>query len=205
MKKTILNILYPVMIFAVGYFAGKMIDNYDKSLIEKTQIKFSTELGDILFELEDEKAPISVSNFLRYVDEDMLDSASFYRTVRMDNQPNNEIKIEVIQGGLGFLHDRERLNAIPHETTEKTGILHKNGTLSMARAEPGSASSEFFICIREQTELDFGGQRNPDEQGFAAFGQVISGMDVVLKIQSLKDDGQMLINPVKILDVIRVE
>jgi len=122
----------------------------------------------------------------------------------MDNQPNNFIKIEVIQGGLGFDESPLSLSPIVHESTDKTGILHKDGVISMARVEPGSASSEFFICIGDQPELDFGGKRNPDGQGFAAFGKVIKGMDVVRKIQSQPDQKQMLIKPVKVLEVNRL-
>ena len=74
------------------------------------------------------------------------------------------------------------LPPIPHETTQQTGLRHADGTLSMARNEPGTASSEFFICVGDQPELDFGGKRNPDGAGFAAFGKVLAGLDVVRKI-----------------------
>jgi peptidyl-prolyl cis-trans isomerase A (cyclophilin A) len=167
-------------------------------------IKMTTELGEMIIEIDSINARITANNFLRYVDEKRFNTASFYRVVRMDNQPNNSIKIEVIQGGLGFDESPLSLPAIAHETTDKTGILHKDGVISMARVEPGSASSEFFICVGDQPELDFGGQRNPDGQGFAAFGKVIEGMDVVRKIQSQPDEKQMLIEPVKILQVIRL-
>jgi peptidyl-prolyl cis-trans isomerase A (cyclophilin A) len=93
------------------------------------------------------------------------------------------------------------LPPIVHETTEQSGILHKDGTISMARNEPGTASSEFFICIGAQPSLDFGGKRNPDGQGFAAFGKVIKGMDVVRKIQKLPETNQYLDKRVKILKV----
>jgi peptidyl-prolyl cis-trans isomerase A (cyclophilin A) len=167
-------------------------------------IKMTTELGEMIIKIDSINAPITANNFLRYVDEKRFGTASFYRVVRMDNQPNNSIKIEVIQGGLGFDESTLSLPAIAHETTDKTGIPHKDGVISMARVEPGSASSEFFICVGDQPELDFGGHRNPDGQGFAAFGKVIEGMDVVRKIQSQPDEKQMLIEPVKILQVIRL-
>jgi peptidyl-prolyl cis-trans isomerase A (cyclophilin A) len=159
----------------------------------------------MIIEIYEESAPVTAGNFLCYVDENRFDGAHFYRVVRMDNQPNNEIKIEVIQGGL---YEDEHLQALPpikHETTTETGILHKDGVISMARAEPGTASSEFFICIGNQPELDFGGMRNPDGQGFAAFGKVIEGMDVVRKIQNLEDEGQMLKEKVDIKSVKRLE
>lgn len=167
-----------------------------KSQNKKVEIK--TEIGSIITELYPEKAPVTCENFLKYIENKNYDNASFYRVVNMNNQPNNEIKIEVIQGGLGFNSEATSFLPIIHETTKETGLSHKDGTLSMARLEPGTASSEFFICIGNQPELDFGGRRNKDGQGFAAFGQVIEGMEIVRKIQQLQDKNQMLIDQVKI-------
>jgi peptidyl-prolyl cis-trans isomerase A (cyclophilin A) len=168
-------------------------------------IKIKTELGDITIEIYENEAPITASNFLKYVDEGRYKDGCFYRVVTMDNQPNNDIKIEVIQGGLSAQTQGNMLPSIAHETTDKTGILHKDGVISMARLKPGSASSEFFICVGDQPELDFGGKRNPDGQGFAAFGKVITGMDVVKKIHRQPFKGQMLEPQIKILDIIRVK
>jgi len=159
---------------------------------QNPQVLLKTDLGEILIELYPEKAPITAANFLRYVDEERFQGATFYRVVTLNNQPNDEIIIEVIQGGLGYTRTALRFDPIPHETTRDTGILHQNGTISMARSQPGSASSEFFICINDQPELDFGGKRNPDGQGFAAFGRVIDGMEVVRRIQNLPSERQML-------------
>ena len=164
-----------------------------------------TDLGDIIIEIDTINAPVTAANFLKYVDDKIFNSAFFYRVVRMDNQPNNEIKIEVIQGGLGFDESPLSLSPIEHETTDKTGILHKDGVISMARMEPGTASSEIFICIGDQPELDFGGKRNQDGQGFAAFGKVINGMDVVREIQSKPDREQMLVTTVNIIEVVRIK
>ena len=169
------------------------------------QILIQTEFGDIKVEIYEKKAPITAPNFLGYIDKNLFEGASFYRTVTMDNQPNNDIKIEVIQGGLRFADSEKRLPAIEHETTDMTGILHKDGVISMARSEPGTASSEFFICIGDQPELDFGGKRNPDGQGFAAFGKVIEGMDVVRKIHKQPAARQMLNPRIKIINIIRVK
>ena len=168
-------------------------------------ISMETELGPIQLELYPDRAPITVSNFLRYVDENRYKDFHFYRVVHMENQPDNDVKIEVIQGGLGFDKHPMELPTILHETTDKTGIRHLNGTLSMARLEPGTASSEIFICINDQPELDFGGKRNPDGQGFAAFGKVISGMDVVRKIQLLPETNQILDKVVKVNSIQRNE
>jgi peptidyl-prolyl cis-trans isomerase A (cyclophilin A) len=162
------------------------------------KILIQTELGNITIELYPQKAPITVSNFLKYIKENRLEDATFYRTVTTDNQPNNDIKIEVIQGGLYEDEHPQMLPPIQHETTETTGILHKDGIISMARNEPGTATSEFFICVGDQPSLDSGGNRNSDGQGFAAFGKVIKGMDVVQKIHQSQAQGQWLKPRIKI-------
>jgi len=172
------------------------------------KVVISTQLGDIEAELYIDKAPVTAGNFLKYVDSGKYNTnACFYRTVRMDNQPDKPIKIEVIQGGFysDSVIEKIQFPLIRHETTMETGILHKDGVLSMARNEPGTASSEFFICIGDQPALNFGGNRNPDGQGFAAFGKVINGMEVVRKIQQSKDKDQYLENPVKIIGISRVK
>ena len=166
-------------------------------------VEISTKYGIIGVEIYIDKAPVTANNFLEYIKRNMYDRACFYRVVKPDNQPDNEIKIEVIQAGLGFVDSLPGLAPIEHESTLKTGIKHKNGTISMARLEPGTASSEFFICIDDQPELDYGGKRNPDGQGFAAFGKVIQGMGVVRRIQRLPDTNQMLNSPV-IISAIKI-
>lgn len=172
---------------------------------EGIQVALDTELGRIVVEVYPEHAPITTANFLRYVDENRWEGAHFYRVVTMDNQPDNDVKIEVIQGGLGFSENEQRLPPIDHETTHTTGLLHRDGTLSMARSGPGTASSEFFICIGDQPELDADGARNLDRQGFAAFGQVIEGMDVVRAIHQGANMDQMLETTVAIEQIRRVE
>lgn len=172
---------------------------------ENPRVTIKTELGDITVEIYEKAAPITASNFLRYVDEGRFKNSCFYRVVRMDNQPDNKIKIEVIQGGLAFTSRDKMLPPIEHETTKQTGILHKDGAISMGRLEPGTATSEFFICVGDQPELDFGGKRNPDGQGFSAFGKVEKGMDVVGKIHQLPAERQMLVSRVKISNIIRVK
>jgi len=155
-----------------------------------------TEIGDITFEVYPDKAPITVTNFEKYVQQAKFDGAYFYRVVRLDNQPANPIKIEVIQGD--FTGKQNYYPVIKHENTEKTGLNHKDGTVSMGRFEIGTTAAEFFICINDQPELDYGGKRNPDGQGFAAFGLVLNGMDVVRKIQSGEADKQTLKKKIKI-------
>ena len=146
------------------------------------KVKFNTSAGSITVELYADKAPITVANFMRYVDENRYDNGEFYRVVRLDNQQTSPVKIEVIQGGV-HNDSLKMLPPIAQETTNKTGLKHLDGTVSLARVAPNSGASEFFICINDQPDLDFGGKRNPDGQGFAAFGKVIKGMKVVRKIQ----------------------
>jgi len=166
-------------------------------------IIINTELGNITLELFAEKAPVTVSNFLRYIDSSLFDNSCFYRVVRADNQPKDSVKIAVIQGGR-WQNEDKGFPPIKHETTNITGILHKNGVISMARSEPGTATSEFFICVGDQPELDFGGKRNKDGQGFAAFGKVITGLDVVNKIQNINAPGQYLEKKVVINKISRL-
>jgi len=180
----------------------------DLDTADLPRVVMETSLGDITCVIFTDHAPITANNFLRYVDEDRFGGAAFYRVVRMDNQPDNDVKIEVIQGGLGDRAGEQGLPAIEHETTDRTGIEHWDGVLSMARLGPGTASSEFFICLGDQPELDFGGQRNPDGQGFATFGAVVDGMDIVRQIQQQSTGAnrtQMLVEPVVITSITRVD
>ncbi len=167
-------------------------------------VKMKTTVGTITIELFEEEAAETVANFLRYVDEGRYEKAAFYRVVRDDNQPGDKVKIGVIQGGISRDAPDKALPPIFHETTEDTGIWHKDGMISMARLEPGTASSEFFICVGDQPELDFGGKRNLDGQGFAAFGQVIKGMFVVRRIQKRPAAGQYLKPKIFIKNITRI-
>jgi peptidyl-prolyl cis-trans isomerase A (cyclophilin A) len=165
-------------------------------------VVIETELGNIEAEIDTVHAPVSAANFLRYVDAGLYDGARFHRTVTPGNQPNNDIKIEVIQAGLA--PGAQGFPPIPLERTSVTGLSHKEGTLSMARNGPDTATSDFSICIGDQPALDFGGKRNPDGQGFAAFGHVTKGMDIVRKIQAQPSNPQQrLTPPIKILKIAR--
>jgi peptidyl-prolyl cis-trans isomerase A (cyclophilin A) len=167
------------------------------------RVLIRTTLGDITVEVDSIRAPVTSANFLRYVDEGAYRAGHFHRTVRMDNQPDNPVKIEVIQGGTART-DAAQYAPITLERTKVTGLRHLDGTISMARGGPDTATSDFFICIGDQPSLDFGGARNPDGQGFAAFGQVVQGMAVVRTIQGRASDAQRLSPPVVIVEVVRV-
>lgn len=164
-------------------------------------VVIETEMGVIEAEIDTVHAPISGNNFLRYVDAGLYNGGRFHRTVKPDNQPNNDVKIEVIQAGRA--RDTQGFPPIPLERTSQTGLSHKDGTLSMARNGPDTALSDFSICIGDQPSLDFGGKRNPDGQGFAAFGKVVKGMDVARKIQAAPAEAQRLTPPITILKISR--
>ncbi len=191
-----------VLLIIIFYFIPGLSASHQQKNIKKLPlIAIKTTKGTIIIELYPKKAPATVNNFLRYTKEKRWKGATFYRTVTLQNQPDNKIKIEVIQGGLKNEHDPQNLPPIPLETTKATGLHHVNGTISMARGNPNSATSEFFICIGNQPSLDYGGKRNPDGQGFAAFGKVIKGMDVVKKIQKMPAKKQHLSPEVKIISI----
>ncbi len=166
------------------------------------RVVIQTELGNIEVEVDSVHAPVTAANFLRYVDLGYYHYGRFHRTVRADNQPDTKVKIDVIQAGLQPMKVKE-FPPIALERTNVTKLSHLDGTVSMARAEPNTATAEFFICVGNQPQLDFKGKRNPDGQGFAAFGRVILGMDVVRRIHIAPAKGQQLTPPVRIIKVIR--
>ena len=170
---------------------------------ENSRVLLRTEYGDLLIEVYADQAPVTSNNFLRYVDAGLYDGTVFHRTVTPFNQPNDAVRIEVLQGGM--IPRESSFPPIEHETTDQTGLRHCDGAVSMARLAPGTAASSFFICIGEQPELDFGGRRNGDGQGFAAFGRVIEGMEVVRTIHAGPAERQQLRPPVIILFIVRIQ
>jgi len=170
------------------------------------RVEIATQHGDIVVELFIKQAPQTVTAFLRYVDSGYYSKASFYRVLNDENQPMNAPKSNLVQGGIW--KTRYSLSAalpgIPHETTQQTGILHTDGTISMARTEPGTANTEFFICIGNQPGFNFGGENNPDGQGYAAFGRVVKGMDVVKSIYHAPEYDQAFDPPVAIFGIKRL-
>ena len=181
----------------------------DKSA-QSIHLTMQTSLGAIELELYPDKAPLTVENFVRLTDGGHFDGATFYRTVSPEND-NGVPTISVIQGGIGDA--QSPFAPIAHETTLQTGLPHLDGSLSMARSEVGTASTEFFICIGAQPALDFAGTRNADGEGFAVFGRVVSGMDVVHEIHQSPADAptefeyfqnQLINEPVVIISLRRL-
>ena len=168
--------------------------------------RVETPLGAFVIAVDPARAPITVANYLAYVDGRKLDGGSVYRIVTPANQPaTTKHKIEVVQWGMNNPDEAAPpLPFIAHETTQQTGLKHLDGTVSMARNAPGTAAAEFFICINDQPELDFGGRRNPDGQGFAAFGQVVQGRDVVQALYAQGQPEQFLKIPIPVRSVRRV-
>lgn len=166
------------------------------------RVIIETELGNLEVEVDSIRAPVTAANFLRYVDLGFYRFGRFHRTVGPGNQPDNPVRIAVVQAGLDSLRVKD-FPPIPLERTSSTGLRHKDGTISMARLGPATATSDFFICIGDQPSLDFGGKRNPDGQGFAAFGRVMLGMDIVRKIHTAPAKGQRLEPPVRIVGMRR--
>jgi peptidyl-prolyl cis-trans isomerase A (cyclophilin A) len=147
------------------------------------RVSIDTLHGRIVAEISTDRAPVTAGNFLRHVDEGLYANATFYRAARPDNDERGP-KIQVIQGGVDPTCQHPPLAPISHESTQVTGLRHVDGALSAVRWAPGTAASEFFVVIDDTPELDFGGSRNPDRQGFAVFGRVIEGMDIVRRINA---------------------
>ena len=168
-------------------------------------IEIQTSQGDIEIELYPQQAPKTVTAFLSYVDSGYYNNSNFYRVLNDENQPSNAPKTELIQGGIWKTKNKiaTALHGIPHETTQQTKILHTDGVLSMARTTPGTASTEFFICIGRQPGLDYGGENIADKQGYATFGKVIKGMEVVRKIYRQNESDQYFDPPIAIFNIVR--
>lgn len=168
-------------------------------------VLIETRLGDIELELYPEKAPVTVAAFLSYVDSGYYSNGSFYRVLKADELPNPN-NTGIIQGGIWQTKPeiKVRLSGIKHESTAQSGLTHQSGTVSLARTTPGSASSEFFICIGDQSPLDAGRRGTEDGQGFAAFGKVIKGMPIVRKIQEQKSHGDAFDKKIEIYKIKRL-
>jgi peptidyl-prolyl cis-trans isomerase A (cyclophilin A) len=196
MKTTVLVISLVVLAQAGGH---------SQTQAALPRVLVQTTLGDIEIEVDNVRAPVSGGTFLKHVDAGLYNGGRFHRTVKMDNQPKDTVKIEVIQAGIDPARDKELTQTISLERTSETGLRHVDGTVSTPRLKPDSARTGFFICINDQPELDFGGKRNPDGQGFGAFGRVVRGMDVVRKIQMAPNtDAQNLTPPIAIVSAKRL-
>ncbi|MDP3403868.1 MAG: peptidylprolyl isomerase [Brevundimonas sp.] len=160
-----------------------------------------TDLGPVTLSLDARNAPVSTCNFLRYARAGQYRDARFFRTVVAATNAS-PYPIDVIQAETTAGSDDPGLGPIPLERTRDTGLSHVAGTISMARNGPDTATSSFFIVTEDTPALDFGGGRSPDGQGFAAFGQVVEGLDLVRTIQRRPAVNEQLVTPVRITDIV---
>jgi peptidyl-prolyl cis-trans isomerase A (cyclophilin A) len=168
-------------------------------------VLIKTPAGEIEVELYLRQAPKTAGAFLSYIDSGFYKKGSFYRVLNDDNQMMGSPVSNLIQGGI-WKTDHSKavsLPGVPHETTQMTHILHKNGVVSLARDQPGTGTTEFFICVGDQPGYDFGGENNPDGQGYAAFGKVVKGMDVVRTLYDRPENNQAFTPPIPIYGIIR--
>ncbi|MBI1197680.1 MAG: peptidylprolyl isomerase [Phenylobacterium sp.] len=175
------------------------------------KVKLETALGDIVIELYADKAPITVRNYLRYVDRGLYNGATFYRASKPKDYAGDDYGL--VQGGLQN-DPKKVLPPIPHESTIKTGLTHgKDGVISMGRHAPGTAQADWSIMLGDMSYLDADPKDPKGNPGFAAFGQVVEGLDVIRKIIVMPTDpnkgegamkGEMLVKPVKIIRITRV-
>lgn len=170
---------------------------------DQPHVMIDTQFGDIELELYPEKAPLTVTAFLQNVDAKHYDKTAFYRVLKAEDVAAN-VNVGLIQGGIYKSGKSLKLKGIPHESTMRSGLTHTDGTVSMARTDPGSATSEFFICIGDQSPLDSGRRGTPDGLGMAAFGKVFKGMDVVRRIQSQDNNGDAFKNDITIKTIRRL-
>ena len=169
------------------------------------RVIITTTEGPITLELYADKAPITVANFMKYVDRKLYDGSTFYRASKPKGQVANDYGS--IQGGLQ--HDeKKKLPPIAHESTLKTGIKHTDGVISMGRFAPGTAQADWVLCIGDMTYLD----ATATDPGFAAFGRMVDGKPVAMTILGEPTDpnagvgamkGEILVHPVKIISIRR--
>ena len=183
-------------------FFAVLIISCNQPIYKNPHILIETQLGDIEVELFAEQAPKTVAAFLAYIDSGFYNKTSFYRVLKTDELPTT-INTGIIQGGLWQTKPAKKITiaGIVHETTKQTGLTHQSGTISLARTTAGSANTEFFICIGDQSPLDFGRRGTEDGQGYAAFGTVFKGMDIVRKIQAKKSHGDKFIEKIEIYKI----
>lgn len=171
------------------------------------KVRFRTGLGDIVIALEKERAPITTAYILKHVDQKRFEGSNFYRAYKIT--PDG--RLALVQGGV--MDPKKQLPPVPHEPTSKTGLSHVDGAVSLARLAPGTATANFFIILGDLPSLDANPQASGDNQGYAVFGRVVEGMDVVRKILEAPIaptkgtgamKGQMIATPVPILSAVRV-
>ena len=189
--------MYKYIIFIAIFFISCGHPDY-----RYPHVIIDTGLGEIELELYQEKAPKTVAAFLSNTDAGLYTSGSFYRVLKSEEFPT-DFNTGLIQGGTWKISDQQHVSlpGITHESTKQSGLSHTDGIVSMARQDTGTATTEFFICIGDQSFFDFARNGNPDGQGFAAFGKVFKGMDIVRKIQSQNSLGDKFEKRIEIISI----
>ncbi|KQW79907.1 hypothetical protein ASC65_14080 [Brevundimonas sp. Root1279] len=188
----------------MGAFALAACATGPAAASDNPRVTLETDAGRMVLELALDKAPLSTCNFLAYATDGDYDGGSFFRTVvRATNANPNPI--DVIQAATPRGSDDDSRPSIPLERTRDTGLSHVAGVISMARDGPDTATSSFFIVTQDTPSLDFGGGRNPDGQGFAAFGRLVEGLDVARRIQMSPADGEEQLTPPVTIRSARIE
>lgn len=193
---------YSFLLFTVAIAGCSHTHKYSKPTID-----IENYYGDIIVELYPDKAPKTVAAFLSYIDSGYYKNTSFYRVLKKDDQAMNVAKTQLIQGGLWQTKFKlqQTIPGIPLETTQQTGILHTKGVISLARnADPNSGNTEFFICMDDEPDYDYGGDASPDKKGYVTFGKVIEGMNFVRQIHGQPDTNTTFVNFIKILNIKRL-
>lgn len=185
--------------------AGLLPSCHSASDPTKPHVVIQTAAGDIEVELYPLQAPKTAGAFLSYVDSGFYKNASFYRVLNADNQVTGAAISQLIQGGIWKTNHAKATGVpgVPHEPTSQTHLRHTDGTISLARDKPGSGTTEFFICVGNQPGFDYGGENNPDGQGYAAFGKVVKGMDIVHAIYERPENDQRFTPPIPIYNITR--
>src|SRR5262245_44923755 len=215
MNRILLRIALVVAAFGIG--AGWTVRVRGQQPPDDVLVRIETALGNIEIAVDRKHAPRTAANFLKYVDGRFYDGGRFHRATRPDNytpQLPDRPPFQIVQADINPERSKDKFPPIPLERTTETGLSHKAGSLSMPRgAEADSATSGFVICLEDIPSLDFGSKRYPDGQGFAAFGRVVKGLDVVRRIQQQPTNDkaetamgkQTLMPPVTITRMSRVE
>ena len=190
---------YVILLLAVVFVSCNTTKN------KNPHVLINTFYGDVEVELFPEKAPKTVTAFLSYVDSGYYKNCTFYRVLSNENLPDYA-NSGLIQGGIYKTNSKKliQIPGIPHESTGQTGLSHTSGTISLARTTPGTASTEFFICIGDQLEFDSSASAGGDGLGFAAFGKVVDGMEVVRKIQNSPSHGDDFNTDIRIDNIERL-
>jgi peptidyl-prolyl cis-trans isomerase A (cyclophilin A) len=172
---------------------------------DRPHVVIQTSAGDIEVELYLREAPKTAGAFLSYVASGFYKNGSFYRVLNEDNQTTGSPASNLIQGGIWKTNHNKAVSlpGVPHETTRDTHILHTDGVISLARDKPGTGTTEFFICVGSQPGFDFDGENNPDGQGYAAFGKVVSGMDVVRTLYARPESNQAFTPQIPIYNIVQ--